>query len=285
MGNSVKIVHIKQKMTEKQQSLLSSMGTDDLCFYRFVGGNSNETAELYKNLQLLKRRKVTVIGFFRFPFRFEGKKRQQTAVEQYYLLKQASDAITYFLSDGMLDLLDAGTTLKEAANVFAMLEETPILALEKMILRTGDMNIDVKDLQSFLGGSRGPFFIHTIEEDFFDEPLKYLMAIPYLPHDYADGDQMLIQMNCSDNVDMDEFRQVNLRLHDLFHKAELFKLGTEVVTDAPTRFKITVLVNGLKDPFQRPEPTQQHVLERVLMKGKWWGSMKKNPMMVPFLKE
>lgn len=210
-----------------------------------------------------------MIGIFRFPFRFEGKKRLQTAIAQYHLMKEICDATTYLHSDGMMDILKPGTTISEANQIFESIEEAPIRAIEEMIRVPGDMNIDVHDLHSFMKSVRGPVYIRTFEGDTFDEPLKYTISAPYLPQDYVEGNQMIVNIGCTKNVDMASFQQINLRLNDLFHKADLFKLGTYMIDEPGHRFKITLILNGMKDPYPRPEHMQKFSVPRHWIKGKW----------------
>jgi cell division protein FtsZ len=269
MKNSVRIFQIKQEITEKDLSMLSTMESDDICFFRFVGGNVGETKGLIEQLSSLKEKRILLFGIFRFPFRFEGKKRLHTAVAQYHQMKEICDAVTYFHSDGMMDILEPGTTIKEANLTFDSLEESPIVALSEMIHVPGEMNIDVQDIQTLIKNKKGPLFIRTFEGDSFDEPLKYSISAPYLPQDYADGEQMIINIGYSQDVDMGAFRQINLRLNDLFHKADLFKIGTYFIDEPGHRFKITLVVSGILDPYPRPEKMKRMSLERHWFKRKW----------------
>ncbi|GAX91192.1 cell division protein FtsZ [Effusibacillus lacus] len=269
MVNPVRIFKIKQELSERDRILMPMMGRDDICFFRFVGGNSGETERLMEQLYRLKSRDVLLVGIFRFPFRFEGKKRLQKAISQYYQMKELCDAITYLHSDGMMEILTPGTTIQEANLVFELLEEAPIRAIEEMIQVTGEMNIDVKDIQTFLRNGRGPVYIRTFEGDSFDEPLKYAISTPYLPQDYTEGKQMIINIGCTKDVDMVSFQQINLRLNDLFHKTDLFKLGTYLMDEPGPRFKITLIVNGMKDPFPQPEKMKKLITQRLWFKKKW----------------
>jgi cell division protein FtsZ len=275
MEKAVRIFQIKQELSEKDLSMLPTMERDDICFYHFVGGNVGETERLIEQLSCLKERRVLLFGIFRFPFRFEGKKRLHTAIVQYHRMKEICDGITYFQSDGMMDILEPGTSIREANLTFDSLEEAPIRAIQEMIHLPGEMNIDVQDIQTFIKGKKGPLFIRTFEGDSFDEPLKYLISAPYLPQDYADGEQMIINIGYAQNVDMVAFQQINLRLNDLFHKADLFKLGTYFMDEPGHRFKITLVVNGIQDPFPRPEKMKRTFLQRHWFKRKWVDFAKK----------
>ncbi|WP_042148697.1 cell division protein FtsZ [Paucisalibacillus sp. EB02] len=239
--------------SDRQQSIIAEQKQDDLCFYRFIGGNPSEIQELPKKLQSLRERKPLLIGVFRFPFRFEGKRRQMTAREQYYIMKEFCDAVIFFESDGLMETIDPTTPIHEAREVFDTIEELTIKALREMIDETGKVNIDYQDIKSFIYQKRGPLFLHTIEGRNFDEPLKHLIQTPYLPKDFTEAEQLIINIGYTRDVDMETFRQINLRLNDLFDKAELFKIGSYFMDEPGQRFIITMLVNGLKDPVEMPE--------------------------------
>jgi cell division protein FtsZ len=276
MKSNATIFTFKQELTEGDLSVLSTIQSGDICFFRFVGGNSSETEHITEYLSRLKAKGVLLIGIFRFPFRYEGKKRLQTAIRQYFSMKQACDAIMYMHSDGMMEMLDPGTSVHEAHQLFDSLEEAPIRALEELVHITGEMNIDVHDLHAFFQNPKGPIYIRTFEGDSFDEPLKYTVSSPHLPSDFADGEQLMIHIGCSKHVDMTSFQQINLRLNDLFHKAELFKLGTYTMEEPGKRISITLLVTGLQDPYPRPETMNRFYPSKQWLQRKWKSIVKKD---------
>ncbi|TFB14641.1 cell division protein FtsZ [Filobacillus milosensis] len=253
METPVKIYHVDQGEWQKNKLVMENPEQENLYFFRFIGGNPSETDELIQQLRVLKGQKTLLIGIFRFPFRFEGKRRAQTATEQYLRMKEFCDAVIYFHSDDLMDLIDHKTSIRDAQNTFNAVEEETIRSLKELIEHTGDMNIDFHDIESFIHKNKGPFFIHTVENDSFDIPLKYLISTPYLPKDFTDGDQLIINIGYTRDVNMETFRQINLRLHDLFSKAELFKIGSYFIDEPGERFKITLIVNGIADPIEPPE--------------------------------
>jgi cell division protein FtsZ len=241
---------MKTDLTDRKQSIIAELEQDDLCFYRFIGGNPSEIQELQRELQSLRERKALLIGVFRFPFRFEGKRRQLTAKEQYYIMKEYCDAVIFFNSDGLMETIDPSTPIHEAQDVFDTIEDLTIKALREMIDETGKVNIDYQDIKTFIYQNRGPLFLHAIEGRNFDEPLKQLISTPYLPKDFTEAEQLIINIGYTREVDMETFRQINLRLNDLFDKAELFKIGSYCMDEPGQKFKITMLVNGLNDPVE-----------------------------------
>lgn len=276
MEKPVKIFRVKQEITDTEMSILPTLQEDDLCFFRFLGGNVNETDKLIEQLTLIKQQKSFLFGIFRFPFRFEGKKRLHTAILQYHRMKEVCDGITYFQSDGMMDTLEEGTSIHKANEIFDTYEEGPIDAIQEMIELPGAMNIDVQDIRSFIQGNKGPVFIRSFHGDSFDEPLKYMISAPYLPPDYADGEQMMIHIGYAHSVDMSAFQHINLRLNDLFHKADLFKLGTYLMDEPGQRIKVTLAVNGISDPYPRPDKLKKTPLQKYWLKRKWVELAKKS---------
>jgi cell division protein FtsZ len=269
MEEYIRVFEIKQELSDKDLNFLLTMDQENICFFRFVGGNLSETNGLVKQLYRLKDSKCLLFGIFRFPFRFEGKGRMQTAIEQYYRMKEACDAITYFYSDGMMEMLEEGTSIREANQQFEQFEKAPIEAIKEMVQQTGDINIDVRDIQTFIRDKKGALFIRTFEGISFDEPLKYLISAPYLPPDFTEGKQMIINVGYTNDVEMNTFRQINLRLNDLFNKAEIFKLGSYRIDEAGSRLKITLMVNGISDPFTRPNKMKQGPLYQYWFMRKW----------------
>ncbi|GAA0334885.1 hypothetical protein GCM10008967_27130 [Bacillus carboniphilus] len=252
METTGKIYQITNGALEVDRSIKGKVDSENLCFYRFIGGNSSETEELITNLHSLKEERDLLIGIFRYPFRFEGKKRFNTATTQYFRMKEICDAVIYFHSDALMEMIDSSTTIREANLTFSSIEEHTITLLKQIIEETGDMNIDFQDIKSFINKHRGPLFVHTVEGESFDEPLKYLFSTPYLPEDFTDGKQLIINIGYTRGVDMEAFRQINLRLHDLFSKADIFKIGSYFIDEPGQRFKITLIVNGISDPVEAP---------------------------------
>ncbi|GIO25877.1 cell division protein FtsZ [Ornithinibacillus bavariensis] len=243
--------------SDKEHSIRVELERNDLCFYRFIGGNASETQELRQQLQSLRERKPLLIGIFRFPFRFEGKRRQMTAREQYYIMRDYCDSVVFFESDGLMETIDPSTPIHEARIAFDTIEDRTINTLREMVDETGKINIDYQDIKTFIFRKRGPLFLHSIEGSSFDEPLKHLISTPYLPEDFTEAEQLIINIGYTRNVDMEAFRQINLRLNDLFDKAEIFKIGSYFIDEPGHRFKITLLVNGIEDPIAMPREVQK----------------------------
>ncbi|WP_243300022.1 cell division protein FtsZ [Bacillus litorisediminis] len=253
METTESIYQMNSGVRELDKTSAEQAGLNDLCFFRFIGGNSSETDELINELRELKEKHEVLIGIFRFPFRFEGKKRFQTATIQYFKMKEICDAVIYFHSDALMEMIDKSTTIRAANLTFNSIEEHTINAVKRIIEETGDVNIDFQDIKTFIEKNKGPLFIHMVEEESFDEPLRDLISTPYLPKDFTDAKQLIINIGYTQDVDMETFRQINLRLHDLFSKADLFKIGSYYIDEPGKHFKITLLVNGISDPIEVPE--------------------------------
>lgn len=269
MIQSVRVFEVKQELTDDDLDLFLKLSQDNICFYRFIGGNPSETDALMKQLYRIKERQIVLFGIFRFPFRFEGKKRIQTAIEQYYTMKDICDCMIYFNSDGMMDMLDEGTSIYEAKKLFDQFEEAPINAVKDMLKQSGDINIDIQDMKNFINNNDKTLFIRTFEGQTFDEPLKYMISAPYLPTDFADGKQLMVNIGYSKEVDMSAYQQISLRLNDLFHKAEIFKMGSYLLDEPGCILKITLLVNGIDDPYARPEQMSKTVMTRMWLQRKF----------------
>ncbi|MBU9713418.1 cell division protein FtsZ [Evansella tamaricis] len=269
MEESVTVYQLKQEIHKQDIDYLLTHNRENICFFRFVGGNTSQNDEIFKQLYRLRDSKTIVFGIFRFPFRFEGKQRMDIAIQQYYKLKKVCDSVIYFYSDGMMELLEEGTSIREANILFEEFEKSPIQAIGEMVRQTGDINIDFQDLQSFIKKKDGALFVRTIEGDSFDEPLKYLISTPYLSQEYADGKQLMVNIGYTTDVDMNAFRQINLRINDLFHKMEIFKVGSYLINQPGKSLKVTLLANGISDPFQEPEGTKNIPLYRYWFMNKW----------------
>jgi cell division protein FtsZ len=185
-------------------------------------------------------------------------------------MKEICDAIIYFNGDALMESIDKKSTIQEANQAFDIIEENTIKTMKQIVERTGDMNIDFQDVEVFINNKRGPLFIHTLEGEVFDEPLKYLLSTPYLPEDFTDGTQLMLNIGYARDVDMEAYRQINLRLHDLFSKADLFKIGTYLMDEPGRRFHITLMVNGINDPIKLPEHFKKMPKYRALLQ-KWHG--------------
>src|SRR5699024_7541446 len=230
--------------------------------------------DLMNQLDTLKAKKALLIGIFRFPFRFEGKKRFQTAAAQYFKMKALCDAVIYFHSDALMESIDKYTPVLEANQTFDAIEEHTIQTMKQVVEQTGDMNIDFQDIEAFIQQNRGPLFVHTVEGESFNEPLKYLISAPYLPEDFTDGRQLMLNIGYARDVDMEAYRQINLRLHDLFSKADLFKIGTYFMDEPGQHFNITLLVNGIRDPIKAPDDYKRLSKYRMFFR-KWQGLAEK----------
>lgn len=282
METAVKIYQTDYDTFETDKLVKRKLTQDNLCFYRFIGGNLNETEDLIKQLNTLKEKKALLVGIFRFPFRFEGKKRNQIAAEQYYRMKEICDSVIYFYSDALMESIDKYATIREAKQAFDKIEVHTIQTMKQIVEQAGDVNIDFQDIETFISKYRGPFFLYTVEGETFDEPLKYLLSTPYLPEDFTDARQLLLNIGYARDVDMEAYRQINLRFHDLFSKADVFKIGTYFMDEPGNHFNITLIVNGISDPVKKPDDYTKMSKYRTIL-GKGLGIIERRKRKLPFL--
>lgn len=261
------VYKIKHSQLGQKPSLAENLSVNDICFYQFVGGNAEDNERLLERIHTIRERCGLLIAVFRFPYRFEGKQRARTAIRQYYLMKKWCDGMIYYLGDGMMEKIEPGTPMKEAHEKFVAFEESCIHSMMELVDTPGEMNIDVSDIQSFVKRSDGPLFLHTIEGDVFNEPLKHIISEPYLPFDFTEGKELILNIGYTKDIDMNSYQQINLRIHDLFHKADLVKLGTYYMDEPGTKLKITLFVNHLNDPF--PPEESLHTLSLKMLREKW----------------
>jgi len=281
METAVKIYQTDYETFEADKLVTEKLTEDNMCFHRFIGGNANETGSLINQLNSLKEKKALLIGIFRFPFRFEGKRRNQIADVQYFRMREICDAVIYFNSDALMESINKNTTIREANQAFDRIEDQTIKTMKQVVEQTGDMNIDFQDVEAFINNNRGPLFLHTVEGETFDEPLKYLFSTPYLPEDFTDGRHLLLNIGYARDVDMEAYRQINLRLHDFFSKADLFKIGTYFIDEPGSHFNITLMVNGINDPIQPPDHYKKLSKYKIIF-GKWQGLAEKGKSRLGF---
>ncbi|WP_164214942.1 cell division protein FtsZ [Virgibacillus sp. YIM 98842] len=200
METAVKIYQTDYETFEVDKLVAEKLTENNLCFYRFIGGNANDTDNLINQLDALNRKKAVLIGIFRFPFGFEGKKRYQIAAAQYFSMREICDAVIYFYSDALMESIDQYATIHEANRTFDKIEEQTISKMKQMVEQPGEMNIDFQDVEAFINNNRGHLFLHTVEGETFDEPLKYLLSTPYLPEDFTDGRQLMLNIGYARDV-------------------------------------------------------------------------------------
>jgi cell division protein FtsZ len=270
MGDMVRIFKVKQALGADSEALISNIRGNDLCFFRFSGGNVGETPRLIEELCDLKATGVFLVGIFRFPFRFEGQRRLQTAILQYYQMRELCDAVTYIHADGMLETLNEETSVEDAYQKFDWVEDEPIRAIEEMLRVSEQASVNAEDLRTFLSQTKGPVYTRTLDTDASDEPLHDVLDTPCLADDYTEGRQLIAYMGCAKDMPMSTFQLMNLHLHDLFHNCESFKLGTYFL-DKPgrTRFRITLMVNGIADPYPQTQPFRRFRVQQLWLKRQW----------------
>jgi cell division protein FtsZ len=130
-----------------------------------------------------------VLSIVTLPFEFEGRRRQQQALEGLDSLKAASDAVICLPNQKLFKLLDEKTSVVESFKISNSLLADGLYGVWRLLTRTGLINIDFADLCSVTRGRHAASSFATAEAS-GDRRAEQIVE-KLLAHPLLDGGQVL----------------------------------------------------------------------------------------------
>lgn len=149
-----------QNEKERIKKLLEGQ---DLCILvACLGGGTGSGAvsvfsKISKNLGNL------TYGIFTLPFKFEGEKKMEIALESLKKAKNFLNAITIIPNERVFQIINKDTPLKEALSVINKFLSQGLEGLIKTIYEPGLINIDFADFKTILEGRGRLAYLNTME--------------------------------------------------------------------------------------------------------------------------
>lgn len=254
-----------QSEKEKIKKLLSGQ---DLCiFVACLGGGTGSGAtpifaKISRNLGNIS------YGIFTLPFKFEGEKKSQLAIEALEKVRPNLNAISIIPNERIFQIIDKNTPLKTALSVINKNLAESLEDLIETIYEPGLINIDFADVKTVFEGRGRLTYLHSAEVSGLsknEEEIKKILSSPLYPYTIRGAKGILFNIVGEKNIELAEVSQISKAISELVNREAKIIFGVSQkkghdLQQEKGKIKVTILATGCG---QRVFPAEETVKKEI----------------------
>ena len=142
----------RRSAEESEEELASQLVGTDMVFVTAGMGGGTGTGAAPVVARIAKDMGCLTVGVITRPFEFEGRTRQTQAEEGVRALRYMSDSLITIPNERLLQILDRGTSLRDAFKVADNVLRQAVEGIASLIVVPGLINLDFADVRAIMGG-------------------------------------------------------------------------------------------------------------------------------------
>jgi len=243
-----------EKAAEENKDELADVVRDfDMVIVTCGMGGGTGTGAAPVVAQLAKEMGILTVGFVTKPFKFEGKKRMQFALDGIERLRHNVDTLIVVPNDKLLGLMDRRASMKDA---FARTDEVlmqSVQGITDLINKKGQMNLDFADVQTIM---RDKGIAHigmgtATGEDRCMAAVQQAIQSPLLETTIDGADGMII--NFSGDVAFLEATEAATYVQELVGEEANIIFGCIEDLSVPESVTVTIIATGMEAAAKQAE--------------------------------
>lgn len=244
-----------EKAAEENKDELAEVVRDyDMVIITCGMGGGTGTGAAPVVAQLAKEMGILTVGFVTKPFKFEGKKRMQFAMDGIERLRHNVDTLIVIPNDKLLGLMDRKASMSDA---FARTDEVlmqSVQGITDLINKKGQMNLDFADVQTVM---RDKGIAHigmgtATGEDRCMAAVQQAIQSPLLETTIDGADGMII--NFSGDVAFLEANDAATYVQELVGEDANIIFGCIEDLSVPESVTVTIIATGMEAVAKQQEP-------------------------------
>jgi len=176
-------------------------------------GAGSVFAKISKNLANL------TYGIFTLPFKFEGEKKMEIALNSLKEAKNHLNAITIIPNERVFQVISKDTPLKEALSAINKFLSESLKGLIETIYEPGLINIDFADFRTILEGRGRLAYLNTIEaqrkEGAIKDMVSKVLNSPLYPYTIRGAKGVLFNIAGEKNLSLTDVNQISKAISEL----------------------------------------------------------------------
>ncbi|MDP1538579.1 MAG: cell division protein FtsZ [bacterium] len=234
-------------LSEKERIKKILEGQDLCILVASLGGGTGSGAvsvfaKISKNLGNL------TYGIFTLPFKFEGEKKMEIAINSLKEARGHFNAITIIPNERVFQTINKDTPLKEALSTINKFLSESLEGLIETIYEPGLINIDFADLKTILEGRGRLAYLNTIESQRKEGAIKDVAAkvlnSPLYPYTIRGAKGVLFNIAGEKNLSLADVNQISKAISELVNPEAKIIFGISQHKKYSNIIKTTLLATG-----------------------------------------
>lgn len=233
---------------EAQKEIADALEGADMVFITAGMGGGTGTGAAPIVAKTAKDMGILTIGVVTKPFSFEGKRRQNQAIEGLAKLKDAVDALIVIPNDKLLDVVDRRISLQESFSIVDEVLLRGVQGISDIITIPGLINVDFADVRSVMKSSGSALMgIGRGEgEGRAVEAAKNAIDSKLLETSINGAQGVIVNITGGPNLTLHEVTDAANIINDAILDDARVIIGAVVDNDIQTEVQITVIATGFE---------------------------------------
>jgi cell division protein FtsZ len=234
-----------QSEKERIKKLLEGQ---DLCILVVCLGGGTGSGAVSTFAKISKNLANLTYGIFTLPFKFEGEKKMEIAINSLKEAKNHLNAITIIPNEKVFQVISKDTPLKEALSTINKFLSESLKGLIETIYEPGLINIDFADLKTILEGRGRLAYLNTIEAQQKEGTIKDIAAkvlnSPLYPYTIRGAKGVLFNIAGEKNLSLADVNQISKAISELVNPEAKIIFGISQHKKYSNIIKTVLLATG-----------------------------------------
>lgn len=196
-------------------------------------------------------------GIFTLPFKFEGEKKMEIALESLKKIRPYLNAFSVIPNERVFQVIDKNTPLKDALSAVNKNLTEGLEGLIETIYEPGLINIDFADFKTILDGQGRLAYLHSVSssknEGSRQDLINKVISSALYPYGIRGAKSVLFDIAGEKDLALAEVSQISRTISDLVSKDAKIIFGISQGKQYANAIKITLLATGCALKNIQPE--------------------------------
>jgi cell division protein FtsZ len=238
----------RQAAEEDRDRIREMIEGTDLLFITAGMGGGTGTGAAPVIAQIAKELNVLTVAVVTKPFNFENRKRMNIAIQGLEELRQFADSLIVIPNEKLSLVLGKQVTMVNAFKAANDVLQNAVQGISELITRPGQLNVDFADVKTVMS-NRGMAMMgvgSASGEDRAKKAVDAALSSPLLDDIELHGARgLLVNVSCDESLTMDEYQEINERVHEIASEEADAKCGMAVNPNLAGEIRVTVVATGL----------------------------------------
>ncbi len=233
---------------ETRDEIVNAIGKADMVFVTAGMGGGTGTGAAPVVARIAKELGALTIGVVTKPFKFEGQKRMNLAIQGLEKLKETVDALIVIPNEKLLEVVDRRTTFREAFQVVDEVLLRGVQGISDIITVPGLINVDFADVRSIMesSGSALMGIGRGTGEGRALEAAKSAINSPLLETSINGASGIIMNVTGGPDMTLYEVTEAAQVIHDAVSQDATVHFGSVIDDRIQGEIQITVIATGFE---------------------------------------
>ena len=243
----------KKSAEESRTEIARALEDADMVFITAGMGGGTGTGAAPVVAEVAHEAGKLTVGVVTKPFKFEGKRRMEQALEGINELLGKVDSLLIIPNDRLKYATDQKVTLANAFEIADDVLRQAVSSISDLIKNTGLINLDFADVTCIM---KGAGFAHmgvgyAIGKGKAEEAAKMAVSSPLMETSINGARGVLINITGSEDMDLEDVETAANLVQEAAHPDANIIFGATFDNSLEDQIRVTVIATGFEDPDEK----------------------------------